>query len=658
MGAKTQSIYISVSGGGGGGGTVNNVSSSDITLATVTDPSTTPIITIVASPKWKTTRLLAGNSVDGSTNVPFVNKFIVQGTTDSGLTNAQFLGALSTGLIKNTTTTGILSNAVDTDITSQTLTDYLSGSGTISPSDSILSAIQKLNGNIEVLTNATNFQGTWNASANDPTLASGIGTTGDYYIVSVAGTTTLDGISSWSVNDIVIFGISTWEKVGGNPSAVTSVNSLIGSVPLVGTSGNIIISSSNVFDIGTNVATLIGSQNLSNKTGLISQWTNNSGYITTINGLSAGGDLTGTYPNPTLIDTGVSGGLYGTASLIPQIQVDNQGRILAIITNTVIADAGTLTGSVLNSSIFNSSLTSLGTVTTGVWHGTPIDLASFVSGNLTISHLNSGISASSSTFWRGDGIWATTPGTSVAGSNTQIQYNNSSAFGANSDFVYATSTKIFNVGFASKNYLRIDGINGLYQVGDISNTGNGTKIIIDDSIATTTLGNGPIILPSTNVSIGGPSYVFPSILGNTGDILTCGDGIGDLAWSPINISILSKDLINKTATVSAILDTAYVVPGSPSDKHSFMVGGYINITASVTNTVSFTVTYTDENSTVKTKTFFPQGVVSAALGAVDNYPFSSINIRCKGTTTIQFSANVTGAGSITFDTGANIIPIN
>jgi len=60
---------------------------------------------------WATARLIAGNSVNGSANVPFANKFIVQGTSDAGLTGAQFLGALGTGLLKNTTTTGILSIA-------------------------------------------------------------------------------------------------------------------------------------------------------------------------------------------------------------------------------------------------------------------------------------------------------------------------------------------------------------------------------------------------------------------------------------------------------------------------------------------------------------------------------------------------------------------
>lgn len=58
-----------------------------------------------------TARLLGGNSFDGSINVPFANKFIVQGTSDAGLTGAQFLGSLGTGIMKNTTTTGFVSIA-------------------------------------------------------------------------------------------------------------------------------------------------------------------------------------------------------------------------------------------------------------------------------------------------------------------------------------------------------------------------------------------------------------------------------------------------------------------------------------------------------------------------------------------------------------------
>ena len=40
---------------------------------------------------------------------------------------------------------------------------------------------------------ALNYAGTWNASTNTPTLTSSVGNKGDYYVVSVAGNTNLNG---------------------------------------------------------------------------------------------------------------------------------------------------------------------------------------------------------------------------------------------------------------------------------------------------------------------------------------------------------------------------------------------------------------------------------------------------------------------------------
>jgi hypothetical protein len=62
---------------------------------------------------------------------------------------------------------------------------------------------------------ALNYKGTWNASTNTPALSSGAGTKGDYYVVSVAGSTTLDGISNWGIGDWAAYNGSVWQRVEG-----------------------------------------------------------------------------------------------------------------------------------------------------------------------------------------------------------------------------------------------------------------------------------------------------------------------------------------------------------------------------------------------------------------------------------------------------------
>lgn len=53
-------------------------------------------------------------------------------------------------------------------------------------------------------------QGTWDADANSPALADGSGTLGDYYRVTTAGTTDLDDIAGWAVNDFAVFDGDVW----------------------------------------------------------------------------------------------------------------------------------------------------------------------------------------------------------------------------------------------------------------------------------------------------------------------------------------------------------------------------------------------------------------------------------------------------------------
>jgi len=84
---------------------------------------------------------------------------------------------------------------------------------------------------------ALNYKGTWDASTNTPALASGVGTKGDYYVVSTAGTTTLDGISTWYVGDWATFNGSVWQRVEGgvdDPAPSLKSNSTTGLMQIAG----------------------------------------------------------------------------------------------------------------------------------------------------------------------------------------------------------------------------------------------------------------------------------------------------------------------------------------------------------------------------------------------------------------------------------------
>lgn len=56
------------------------------------------------------------------------------------------------------------------------------------------------------------YDGTWNASTNDPQLVSSFGTAGHFFVVTVAGTTSLNGITSWAVGDWALFS-SVWTRL-------------------------------------------------------------------------------------------------------------------------------------------------------------------------------------------------------------------------------------------------------------------------------------------------------------------------------------------------------------------------------------------------------------------------------------------------------------
>ena len=145
------------------------------------------------------------------------------------------------------------------------------GGGT---SQSVLDTLSSLQAQITAMAGFVNYEGTWNASTNTPTLVSSVGTKGDYYVVSTTGTTNLNGVTTWTQGDWAIFNGSAWEKVD-NTDLVTSV---------AGRTGAITLSNTDISGLGTmstqnanSVAITGGTATLTSLTTATVQATNSGG---------------------------------------------------------------------------------------------------------------------------------------------------------------------------------------------------------------------------------------------------------------------------------------------------------------------------------------------------------------------------------------------
>lgn len=204
--------------------------------------------------------------------------------------NKQPAGDYITSLTGEVTASGpgaassILNNA---SVTGKILSGVNITGGTILDTDTMLTAFGKLQNQINSLIGGSIYQGVWNASTNTPTLTSSVGVDGNYYIVNVAGSTNLNGITDWKVGDWAIFHGGTWQKVD-NTDAVSSVNGFTGAVSL--TTDNIPEGVTNQYFLNSRARAALsfaaGSGAYNSTTGVITiptnnnQITNGSNFIT------------------------------------------------------------------------------------------------------------------------------------------------------------------------------------------------------------------------------------------------------------------------------------------------------------------------------------------------------------------------------------------
>jgi len=179
------------------------------------------------------------------------------------------------------------------------------------------------------ITGALVYQGTWNASTNNPTLTSSVGTKGDYYVVSVAGSTNLDGTTLWGIGDWAVFNGSIWQKVDGGDSGNfvnISVSALTGYMYANGTAN--VSASTTIPNSGLANSTLT----LGNTTLTLGGTTSNVGNLTVANVTIIGGTTNAAVFNFTGNTTATA--THGIASLPLQpagfMQVNLNGTVVKV----------------------------------------------------------------------------------------------------------------------------------------------------------------------------------------------------------------------------------------------------------------------------------------------------------------------------------------
>jgi hypothetical protein len=363
------------------------------------------------------------------------------------------------------------SKIVDGQVMTDDLADGAVTTSKISTVGATTGSVLQYDGTNWVLVNLNGltYQGTWDANTNSPSLTDGSGNCdgynpGDYFAVSVAGSTFLDGENSWGAGDWAICSAGAWDKVT-NTTNITSV---------FGRTGDVTATLSDMTDVDSGLTSVNGQLLIYRSTNsryetanfLTFDWLNSGNATFSGNVAITGSTLTVggnnvclddgtncTYPTPTSVVNNSGPAVINSSSGIDSVEfqiggttevsIDTTGKL---VTGEFQVQTGAGVGKYLGSDVSGnatwkdiaiSEVSGLSTSLSGkvaktdipsctdntrqlVWDGTSWSCLTF---NDTDTNTNAGTICASGEYLDGDGTCQSISAVSAAG-NDNIQDDN------------------------------------------------------------------------------------------------------------------------------------------------------------------------------------------------------------------------------------------